>query len=846
MLYGRDRELDRIVGLIRAAREGRSAALVIRAEPGTGKSALLDHAVQESAPMRVLGVNGVQPEAKLPFAALHLLLRPLLPDVGTLPQAQADALRAALGLATRTAEPDRFLVGLATLTLLTEHGPMVCPVDDAQWVDHASLEALLFAARRLAGDGVLLLFATRAPGGDMFAAAGLPEIQLPGLDRQAALDLLADHAPDLPRHVRDRIVAEACGNPLALIELPRMHPDHLSARPLALPRRLQEAYQERIADLPPETRTLLLALAVEDLTAALPATGLPVEVLAPAERAGLVTVVDATAAFRHPLVRAAAYQGATFAERAAVHRSLAAVVGDDRRAWHLAAAATGPDEQVAAALEVVAERAREQSGYAEAADALERAAWLTPAAEDRSRRLATAAALAVDSGQTPRALELIDRAAHLGGGSVDLVRLRARIQFEHGSPQEAQRLLLDSAASGGQDLLIEAARVAWSTGDAAGLRTIRDRLVGDDGLAALVAGAVELLSGDPGVGLNLLQRHTTQAPRRRAGADGLRISGTSLALLGGDLQAARQDLLGLAADMRSAGAIGWLPGVLTALAETETLYGLSRHAVTAATEALSIAQDTGQVRHAWHARGLLAFAAALQGDEPDQEVDGDWTERARAMLDLGRGRFQAALDRLDSLAQRPHGVYFVPDQVEAAVRCGHPESAPVARFESWARASGQPWALAVLHRCLALLGDEPEEHFEYAVACPDLPFQQARSRLLYGQWLRRSRRKSAARRQLRSALVHFEHAGAVPWAEQARAELRAAGESTPPRAGDLFAALTPQELQIVRLAATGATNKEIGAQLFLSPKTVGHHLYRAYPKLGVSNRTELARMDIPG
>ncbi|MBB6347894.1 DNA-binding CsgD family transcriptional regulator [Nonomuraea muscovyensis] len=791
--------------------------------------------------MRVLRGSGIESASELPFAALQMLLRPLLDDLDTLPKPQAEALRGALGLTARTTEPDRFLIGLATLTLLAEHSPLLCLVDDAHWIDHASSQALLFAARRLDVEGVVLLFATRGSGGDVFAAAGLPDLMLAGLDRESALQVLAEHAPGLPGHVRDRIVAEAGGNPLALIELPGMDTDSLAAGPLPLPHRLQEAYQERITALPSDTRTLLLALAVEDLPAALQATGLPVDALAPAEREGLITVTGAGAAFRHPLVRAAAYQGAPFAERAAIHRALARAVGDDRRAWHLAAAATGPDEPVAAALEHAARQARRLSGHAEASAALERAARLTATAPDRARRLTAAAELAADSGRLDRARALIDQAVHLGGTSAERVRLRARIEFGHGSPEAAWRLLLD-AAPDNEDLLVEAARVAWSVGDTAGLRAVKERLARDDGLAALIAGTIELLSGDPGAGLDLLRRHTADAPERRVGADGLRIGATSLALLSGDLRDARENLLRLSDGLRSGGAIGLLPGALAVLAESETLLGLTRQAASTAAEALRIAQDTGQHRHASHAGGLLAFLAALRGEEPSGE--GDWAGRARAMLDLGRGRFEAALDRFEALACRPQGVYFTPDQVEAAVRSGRPERAPIARWESWAEASGRQWAQAVRHRCLALLADDPEEHFEQAVVCPDLPFQEARSRLLNGEWLRRSRRKNEARRQLRAALELFEQAGAVPWADHARTELRAAGESAASPSEDLLARLTSQELQIVRLAATGATNKEIGAQLFLSPKTVGHHLYRAFPKLGVSNRTELARLNL--
>ncbi|MFI6483398.1 LuxR C-terminal-related transcriptional regulator [Nonomuraea sp. NPDC050663] len=772
--------------IVAGAREGRSAALVLRGERGTGDC-------PQPVDISVLRCSGVESEMELPFAALQLLLRPLTKDLDLLPEPQREAMKAAFGLA-RGAVPDRFLIGLATLTLLAEHGPLLCLVDDAQWLDRASTEALVFAARRLDAEGVVLIFATRS------------------LER----DLLS--------------------------VLPEVRTDEAGADPA----RLREGYERQVAGLPAPTRRALLALAAEaDLDAVLRATGLTAEALAPAERAGLIEVGAALAedgrglasphrsayrsvGFRHALVRAVAYEGAPFAERAAVHLALAKTVDPERRAWHLAAAATGPDEYVAAELEKAAGLAREQAGYAEAGAALERAARLSPDPGERARRLAGAAVLAADSGQSERAMALIEQSARRGEVSPELVRLRARIEFEHGSPQEAWRLLLGA----GPELVIEAARVAWLVGDVAGLRAARERVSGD-GREPLLTGAVELLAGDPARGLELIRANHADAGER-----GLRIGETSLALLEGDYHLARQGLLAVAADLRARGAIGWLPGVLAILAETETLLG--GDARPWASEALRMAEDTGQVRHAAHARGLLAFDTAIRGEHVT--ADGDWAERARALLDLGDGHFDAALERLEALQHRPYALHFLPDQIEAAVRAGHRDRAPLGRFEAWARTANRPWALAAAHRCRALLAEQPEEHFEQAVHCADLPWQQARSRLVYGEWLRRERRKNEARAQLREALESFEKAGARPWADHARAELRAAGESVTPAAGDLRAALTPQELQIVRLAATGATNKEIGAQLFLSPKTVGHHLYRAFPKLGVSNRTELARL----
>ncbi|TVT60110.1 AAA family ATPase [Amycolatopsis rhizosphaerae] len=663
MSQGRDEERNRLRALTTGARQGRSAALVIRAESGAGKSALLEQVAEEAAEVRVLRTRGVEAESDLPFAALHQLLRPLLDGLAGLPRPQEDALRVALGMAAGAA-PDRFLVGLATLTLLAEHGPLLCLVDDAHWIDRASLAALVFAARRLDAEGVVLLFATRNADGDEFAAAGIAELSLRSLDD-----------------------------------------------------------------------------------------------------------------FQHDLVRAAGHQSTT--------------------------------------------------------SAMARAAGLT-----------VAATLLADAGRGDEASALINQAARLGGTTPELVALRARIEFEDGAPQAAWRLLFD----GGPELLVEAARVAWSTGDVDGLRRVSERLTGST--AELVRGAVDLLCGDPGRGLATIRRHVGDHTRddTQDNTGALPVNNTSLALMSGDLATAEDSLLMLDATLRSRGSIGWLPGVLTLLAETQALGGRIGECAATATEAVRIAEDTGQRRHAHHARGVLAYHAALRGGDVQevQEVhdDSDWGRRAQASSHLAHGRFDAALSILDRVTVRPHGLYFLPDQVEAAVRAGQEDRALLGRLGSWARASGQPWVLAAHHRCLALVAGDPEEHFDQAVRCAEVPFQQSRSRLLYGEWLRRARRKTEARRQLRAAFEHFNQAGMRVWAERARAELRAAGESTAPEANDPLAMLTPQELQIVRLASTGATNKEIAAQLFLSPKTVGHHLYRAFPKLGVANRTELANRDL--
>ncbi|MFF5207916.1 LuxR C-terminal-related transcriptional regulator [Streptosporangium sp. NPDC000396] len=883
MLHGRKNELAEIDRLLTDARAGHSSALIVRAEPGCGKSALLRHAEQAADGFRILRGTGIESEAELPFAALQMLLAPVADRIDTLPGPQAAALRGAFGLAPATGA-DRFLIGLATLTLLAElaeQGPVLGLIDDAQWLDGSSAEALLFAARRLHAEGVVLLFAAH----EDFAAPALPTMRLGALEPAAAAAMLAERAPDLPPHLRDRILAEAEGNPLALVELPRADAGSPPVGPLPLPHRLREAYQRRIAELPPRTRTFLLVAAADErcelatVLRALAVLGVAGDALEQAERAGLVTVCERSVVFEYPLMRAAAYQAASFTERAAVHRALAEVlaVDPDRQAWHLAAAATGPDEEAAAGLESAAERARQRTGYAAAATALELAARLTPDRERRVNRLLKAAETASRAGQPIRAMALADQVVALAEDPGKLVRLavlRAGVEFEHGSLRAVHEILM-AAAEAAPDpaaavaLLLDAARAAWSTGDPGRLKAVYGRaralpLPPDDATVISIGAIIELVTGDPATGLALLRSHAEKVPGRALSHD------TVIAFLSGDFESVREGMLALAGECRAQGMVGWLPSTLAALAEAEIHLGRFRDASATAAEALRVAEDTGQSHRAAHLHGVLAFVAAVGGDADrcrdlaernlshftlDCNASGAaWGEWALATLDLGSGRLGAALDRLEAAADGPigyqnHASHFAPDQVEAAVRLGVPERAagPLARFERWAAAAGAPWTDAVLHRCRALLAADPEPHYARAVhlhTTGGRPFDAARTRLLYGEWLRRLRRKSEARAHLRAALELFERIGATPWADHARVELRAAGEAVTSAEPDVAALLSPQELQVVRLAATGATNREIAAQLFLSPKTVGHHLYRAFPKLGVSTRVELARLAI--
>ena len=444
------------------ARHGRSAALVIRGEPGVGKSALLDYAAGAASGLRVLRCAGIESEAELAFAALHALLRPGLGSLDALPGPQSAALRGVFGLAGAAAG-DRFLVGLAALSVLSElatDGPVLCLVDDAHCLDHASADALLFAVRRLDAEGVAMLFAARD---EVFGVRSLPELRLGGLDGDAARALLSGRAAGLSAEVWERVLAEAHGNPLALLELPLAvaQPPVLGALPL--PQRLQEAYRQEISQLPGPTRTLLLVAAAEetgDLTIVLRAAGAAGvlqetgEAAAVAERSGLITIERHTVRFRHPLVRSAVYHSAVFAERCAAHLAIASVLtGEqdaDRRAWHRATAATGPDEQIAAELERTAVRASERDGYAAAAVALERAAALTPDQGTRAGRLISAAEAAAVSGRTEVALSLSEQAAQLIADPLELARIariQGRVANERGQTRQAHEIMTAAADS---------------------------------------------------------------------------------------------------------------------------------------------------------------------------------------------------------------------------------------------------------------------------------------------------------------------------------------------------------------------------------------------------------------
>src|SRR5262245_50994654 len=915
VLYGRREECAAIDRLLEAAREGQSGVLVLRGEAGVGKSALLACTAERAEGMTLLRAGGVEAEVELAFAALHQLLRPLLDRLGRVPSPQAAALEAAFGIAPAGGRDlrgdrlgDRFLLSVGVLSLLAEAAeecPLVCLLDDAHWLDQASADAMVFTARRLGAEGIVLLFAVRDPEPRGFDAPGLPQLRLGGLDSHAAAELLAAAAPAPPApEVGDRLLAAAGGNPLALLELPSaLGPAQLAGRaplpePLPVGAGVEHAFAERIGRLPVPARTILLLAAADDtgeaatVWRAAGGLGLDAGALDSAEAARLVRVQGARVEFRHPLVRSAVYRAATFAERRAVHLALAEALDGagqaDRRAWHRAAAVVGADEPAAEDLERAGDRPRARGGHAAAAAALERAAELTGEEPARARRLAAGAEAAWLAGRPRLAQELADLADRLDPPprmSADLQRLRGWIELWCGSLVQAHRLLADAAATIADTdpeqaalLLVEAAQAAWVTGDMAttiqtGLRL--RTLSAPEGSPAkpvgrVLVGLAGLLAGDTAHAASLRREvaasaQTAQTPLQVAFAG-------NMALFIGD-DAAAADLLGRAmATTRAAGAIPVLAWLLHSVASLQAWTSRWPVAVAGASEGLRLATETGQDNIVAYHHGILAWLAAAQGREQACRAHataalGQATRQALAvpaslatwalgLAELGAGRPAAALDRLGQLAAAGPGLshplpatFAAADLVEAAVRAGRPDAAPAAvdRLEGWAQATNPAWGLALVARCRGLLsdGDAAVDHFAKALelhAAAGRPFDRARTQLLCGQALRRARRPSQARGHLRAALDGFEQLGAAPWAERARAELRASGETTRRRNPSTLTQLTPQELQIVRLAADGATNREIAGQLFVSPRTVEYHLYKVFPKLGVASRAELARL----
>jgi DNA-binding CsgD family transcriptional regulator len=897
---GRTRERERLDAVLAHARAGRSAFLVIRGEPGIGKTALLRHAARQASGLRTVEVEGVQAEMELAFAGIHQLCAPILDGLGALAEPQQNALRVALGVLSGD-PPDRFLVAVAVLNLLAETAeerPLLCLVDDAQWLDAASVQALGFVARRLLAERVAMIFSLREPTSSR-ALDGLPQLTLDGLDEPDARALLSRAVPGrLDDRVRDRIIAETGGNPLALVELSqRMSPAERAggfAPPVEidLPSRLEEQYLRRVAELPEATQRLVLLAAAEPLGDATllwrAAERLSIDVgaLGPATEAGLLDIDDRVR-FRHPLVRSAVYRAASLNERRRVHDALAEVsdpeLAADRRAWHRALAAAGPDEAVAADLERCAGRAQSRGGPAAAAALLERATALTPDPSLQAGRALAAAGASFQAGEFEAAQRLL--ATSESGPLGDFQRARAALLRGHAAAvsrhgDEAVALLLE-AGKRLEPFDLSLARRAYLTAWSAAV--IAHRLGGADALLEVsravralpplpadphpldlvIEGFALLITDGPAVAMPVLHRagkEVLQLPAEDVLRWGWHVGGVGCATWDDDAAIAvyeRQAQL-----VRDAGALAELPIHLQALALERAWRGDLPGARRLTAEAESISASTGNQVPPFALLRILA----LQGraaeacpfidaiiDEATTREQGHVVKVARwaaAVLYNGLGRHEeatAAAAEVVTNGTLPWvSMWAQFELVEAAARVGDTERARVAldALAVTTQPAGSGLALGIEARCRALLagGDDAEASYREAIEELDrtgVRTELARAHLLYGEWLRREGRLREARERLRAAEDLFTEIGMEAFADRAEGELAAAGAKVRRRALDAREALTPQEEQIARLARDGLTNAQIGAQLFLSPRTVEWHLHKVFGKLGIDSRSGL-------
>ena len=682
------------------------------------------------------------------------------------------------------------------------------------------------------------------------------------------------------------MIPESLGNPLALIQFAAgQHDDHYHHAPLHVADQVLHCFRTQIAQLAPNARLMMLIAATEargDLRHLMDAAKLldvGISDLEEAETAGLIRLADGAISFRHPLVASATYQSAPLARRIAVHRALAeAAEESDCRARHLVALALEPDTDIAGELAEAGERARVRTAYGAAAQLYEHAARVSPTAPERASRLTFAAALAVGAGHFALAGRLSDQAEKLSADVTDralLAQVRAAVLMDQDDLGAASRHLLDEAkhtrARDAPTLLLAAAHLGWLASDASLVRSAAERLAAMNRPDPLVHGLAGLCDGDYARSLPTLTEYLKKrlAPHRRTAQDDHHHRTVQrLAVAAGSAIGDDAATLALAsaevARCRGRGLIVALPQALEALSQTQAVLGRHRDARAAIAEAKEIARDTGQLHRLARLHGVEARIAAIEGDEEHcrrlaeeaSHHSHDEVENALVLLDLGLGRYASALERVTPPPAGPEQVAWITsstaaDQIEAAVRLGTPEAAADALrcLETWARSGATPWVRAVAARCRALFSDRPEDYVDALRLHQkgSRPFEHARTELLYGEWLRRSRRRGEARPPLRSALATFEQLHATPWVSRARAELELTGETltaAEATAPNLIDRLTPQELQVIRLAAAGSSSRRIAAQLFLSPRTVEHHLYKAYPKLGVGSRRELAGLDL--
>jgi DNA-binding CsgD family transcriptional regulator len=899
-LVGRRAECHVLDRLLEAVRGGESRVLVVHGEPGVGKTALLDYLAARATDRLVLRVTGVQSEMELAFAGLYQLCAPLLDRLGVLPAPRREALATAFGLSAGP-PPDRFLAGLGVLGLLSEvaaERPVLCVVDDAQWLDRASGQVLAFVARRLGADSVGLVFGARMAGGEL---AGLPELAVDGLPTADARVLLASVLTGpIDAQVRDEIVAETRGNPLALLELPRVAaPADLAGGfglpgALPLPGRIEDSFRRQIDALPAQARLLLLVAAADP-------TGDPALVLRAAGRLGIgpqaagsvsasgLAEFGARVRFRHPLVRSAAYRSAPDGKRQEAHAALAEAISPaadpDRRAWHRAQAAAEADEDVATELERSANRAQARGGLAAAAAFLERAAALTADPARRAGRTLAAAQAQLQAGAFGKALEMLAIAEvgpldEVQGARVDW--LRGQTAFASGQASDAAPLLLKAAQRFeplDDDLARETYLDAWQAAQIAGhlasggdseevsraARVLPPPKHPPRPADLLLDGLTLLVTDGPAAAAPVLR----EAARAFAGpevpvTERLRwgrmapISGAALwddegySLVERPVQLARE-----------VGALDQLPMLLNQLASAAVWRGDLAAAASLIAEADAVCEATGARIAPFAALMLAAFrgredeAVTLirdtieQADAAGQGAAVTWAHWAAARLYNGPGRYADALTaarQVNEQAPVHSGMRVLPELIEAAARTGNLAAARDAldRLAEWTQAGSTDWGLGIEARCRALLTEGQAAEAWYLEAIGRLGGTRlrpelARAHLLYGEWLRRERRRTDAREQLRTAVQMLDTIGMEAYAARARRELRAAGGTARRTAVTTVVQLTSQEAQIARLAAEGLSNPEIAFRLFLSPRTVQYHLGKVFTKLGITSRGQLSR-----
>src|SRR4051794_5313461 len=903
-LRGRRNERAALDELLAAARAGQSETLVLRGDAGIGKTALLEYAVESALDYRVLRVAGVESEMELPFAALHQLRVPLRDWFGRLPGPQRDALATTFGLSAGTV-PDRLFVGLAALSLLSEapeRQPLLCVIDDAQWLDRASAQALAFVARRLQAEPVVMLFSVREPIREL---AALPELVVERLRDAEARQVLASVVPGrLDQRVADQLVAEARGNPLALLELPRgLTPVELAGGfglPEAVPLegRIEDRFLQRLGALPPDTRRLLLVAAADPtgdpalVWRAADGLGLTGAAIDPLTGADLIEI-GARLRFRHPLVRSAVSRAAAPDERRRVGAALAEAtdprVDPDRRAWHLAAAAAGPDESIAGELARAAGRAQARGGLAAAAAFLERAAALTPDPVRRAQRALAAAQTTYEAGALDDALALLATAQTDGVDDLQRARvhlLRAQIAFAAQRGGDAPRLLLEAA----RELeAVDPARARTTYLEALEAARFADRLArGADFVEvskAALAGPAPRRPPRPtdlllqGMATLPIGGHAAAVPILKAALSAFREAVAlppeearwlSLACRAAwdiwDEESWRLLATRELQRARDAGALTATPLLLSALSYVQVLCGELPTAESLLDEIRATTAATGIPAH----RYVEIWVAALRGREPElSALVEDFTTDAKgrgegfalafagqagAVLYNGLGRYEDAFAAVrEAVDVAPYSELSTPsavaELVEAAARAGERRIAERAleRLTLSTRPSGGDWALGVEARSRALLsgGDAAGHLYQEAIERlrhTRVRVQLARSHLLYGEWLRRERRRFDARDQLRTALELFTSMGAEAFAARAERELLATGERVRKRRIETREQLTPQEIQIARLARDGLSNAEIGARLFISQHTVAYHLRKVFSKLDITSRNQLGRV----